>query len=82
MSVKNRDSDPQVPGVMPNAAREGLRRSLHENIDSARAHVERSHEIVSHARELIARVKRSLAQAQRLQDDQSRPGNPPIRARR
>jgi hypothetical protein len=64
---------------MPQIDAELLRRSIHENMDSARAQIERSQQIVTHARELIERVKLSLAHSQRIHNEMAGHGNRVIR---
>ena len=55
-----------------------LLHAVHINIDSARERVERSHQIVAHSRQLIDRVKLSLARSLRIQKKMARPGIPAI----
>ena len=58
---------------------ESLLQSIHSNIDVAREQVQRSHRIVAQSRELIARVKLSLARSHSIQHAMQGPPNPPIR---
>ena len=57
---------------------QSLRRLVSENIDSVRFQMARAEEIVQQSREIVARVKLSLAHAQRIHDEMAGPGNPPI----
>ena len=57
---------------------DSLVQSIHRNMDIARRQIERSHEIVAQSRELIARVKHSLARSHSIQLGLQGPGNPVI----
>jgi len=57
---------------------EVLHELVHQNIDSARVQIERSKELVSHSRELVARIRNSMTQARRIHADMSSPANPAI----
>ena len=58
------DKFPQRP---PAYNCELLRESVHESIKWAQQQVERSRQLVAHSQEIIARIKRSLACAARIQ---------------
>src|ERR1041385_9319522 len=77
----NRPKPPPLsrhPGKTPYVYTESLVQSIHSNIDMAREQVERSHRIVAQSRELIARVKLSLARSHSIQHAMQGPPNPPM----